>query len=78
MSNLTRPDSITSWTWYDAQNHADLELWQNCLMAAHLAEAKDVHATATRIYKERGGVLKTGLTRRQKSAENRAKKRGNV
>lgn len=73
MSNLTRPQGITSWTWYDAQNHADLDLWQNCLMAAYTAQAEDVHAAATKMYGARGGVFKTGLTRRQKSAERRAK-----
>lgn len=57
---------ISCWIWYDKQNHADLELWQNSLLAAYNAEAKDLHDAATKIYLRLGGQLKAKKPPRRK------------
>ena len=52
-----RPEGISSWIWLH-HTFADLPLWQNCIVAAHGAEVKDVVGVAQKMYAHNGGLLK--------------------
>ena len=57
LSTRSKPKAVSSWTSYNTQDYADLMLWQDCLIAADLAEAKDVPTIARAMYRSRGGII---------------------
>lgn len=66
MDDSMRPSEISCWIWYDKQKHADLDLWQQCLLAAHNAGAGDTIQTATMMYRTRGGAFRDPRSRRDR------------
>lgn len=67
LPDSAKPEDISSWIWYDRQTHADLKLWQECLLAVYNAGAKDVVGVAEKKYDALGGIRLDGLTRGQKA-----------
>lgn len=70
-----RPREIGCWTWYDKANHEDLGLWQLCLRCTHMAGAKDLLGTATKMYLRLGGVIKAPRARRRRRGGARRRRR---
>ncbi len=56
MDDSCRPEQISMWNWLRHQ-YADLDHWQQCLVAACNAEAKDPEAAAHTMYLRQGGKL---------------------
>lgn len=55
MHDSFRPKEITYWVWAHPQ-YEDLDLWQNCLVAAHeAADDKYDTSVAEKMYLARGG-----------------------
>ena len=67
VNSLQRPNLCTAWVWLH-HSIVDLDLWQNCIVAAYMADAKDPVGTAHRMYCARGGTFKPPKRSRRKGA----------
>jgi hypothetical protein len=63
MTELAKPEGVSTWNWLRPE-FEDLSHWQNCIVAAANADAKNILLTARGMYIRQGGKIKVTKSRK--------------